>query len=866
MAPHAQWHTITRTRLTMDADKQRTASGMIANQLRDTILLLIRNGHEPVTQYTYGDTTLLRKAGQSAGFEATPLPDNQWPHLPEAATRQAHPLIPWRARLNEVANMERLRSDSEAIRTSLESIIPPDSYLAINCRPGARFETPRARDWVAGERNSNEDSSVIVRSGTQYARVSAGCPTQQEAKETAEQAGRILCDNMSDMSAHTSRPRLGLLATSLAISIIWTTLTTLSPLPTWALLAPLITLTAGTIYSLAVSILAQANLMPQACALTALTALIITPNLWALPLWMAIPPWCITLFATVRWWRRDTWDDVVQRARHWWWFEPKRPTRSADRKTRLGGDEAQRDGHKRMMTTAYPTQRTTLIIPPATVAALYTPIGDTTAKTQQLRPVPDVLAQGGVYVGCDQTGRAAYVQPSQLYGDVAITGEAGSGKSVMVHGFMQWAALARDHTDKRVWGKDTRIIDFAMKDDDGVHTMQRFRQQHWPNDPNRRGRVSYLADPNTVCIDLLGMLDGLDARATGQNIAASMQYSFNQGDIMNDSLDVITSAMTIAVAAMRYDTTHPGTIVSKIRGMEQRHPGAENMQQQRSPIGWCLVALAASDGQTGSARALGQVLRALSMEYPDSIDLRQAAQAAEQLYGRPDKQGKTPITDQRLLDKTRASANKVRQFMDVEHVFTPRRARLTWGDVLDRPGDYHFVFAPHDGYRIPAPMDRILGAWMLHRLCDTIMAQCQGWEAAGKHTMIVCDELSMLSSADDSSLAHIKDQMRSFGVIAVFATQYPEQLSDLLLRSFMGYATFIAFKTPDTATAQQIAARLSDEEGADGWNTGAVMNLVQYQCAVRTQGALPGRPTQLQPTFLVNAHNFDADPIDRLDA
>ena len=61
-------------------------------------------------------------------------------------------------------------------------------------------------------------------------------------------------------------------------------------------------------------------------------------------------------------------------------------------------------------------------------------------------------------LAANQTGRAAYVQPSQLYGDVAITGEAGSGKSVMVHGFMQWAALARDHTDKRVWGKDTRII------------------------------------------------------------------------------------------------------------------------------------------------------------------------------------------------------------------------------------------------------------------------------------------------------------------------------------------------------------------------------------------------------------------------
>lgn len=89
-----QWHAITRTRLSMDADQQRTASAMIANQLRDTILLLIRNGNEPVTQYIYGDTALIHKAGQGAGFEATPLPDDQWPQLPEAATQQAHPIIP----------------------------------------------------------------------------------------------------------------------------------------------------------------------------------------------------------------------------------------------------------------------------------------------------------------------------------------------------------------------------------------------------------------------------------------------------------------------------------------------------------------------------------------------------------------------------------------------------------------------------------------------------------------------------------------------------------------------------------------------------------------------------------------------------
>lgn len=851
----AQWHVVTRTRLAIDPDRQRTASAAIASHLKNTTMLLVRHGNEPVTQYLYGRTSSLRKAGIDAGFEVSPLADDNWPDLPETATCQAHPIVPWTARLNEVGNMERLRADTEAIRSTLESSMPADSYIAITMRPAGRWEQSRVRDWVADEHNAVEDTSTLVRGATQYARISVGAQDMGEARDMAEQAGRTVFDSMSNMSAHASRPRLGALLTSVTVALAWTLVALASPLDIRALFIPLAVLFAGLMYSCGVALAAQADILPQVVGVSLAVGVFAVAGLWSWPLWTMLIPWAVAFACLVRWLRRSLWDDITAVPRHYRWLAPKRVMRSADRKTKLGGDD---DGPaKRVQAHAYPTQRSTLIIPPASLTAIYTPIGDAAAKSQQLRPVPDVLASEGIFLGHDQSGRRCYLQPEQLYGCVAVTGEAGSGKSVMVHGIMQWADLHRASSDPNIWGSDSRIIDIEMKDDTGIRTMDAFRAKHGLP----AGGTSYLADPHYACVDLLGMLDGKDARSTGQAIAANMRASFNPGDIMNDSMDVITSGMTVAVAASRYDQQHPGDILERMGWLEQKYPGAASAVQPVSPVGWCLLALAGADGQTGAARALGQVIRGLSQEHADSVDLAQAARAAEQLYGRPDAKGHATVSEAQLRANTKASVNKVRQLTDVESVFTARRARITWRQVLASPGDYHFVLAPHGQYRIPQPMDKVLGAWMLKRLCDTIMSECQGWAAQGKHTMIVCDELSMLCAADDSSLTRIKDQMRSFGVVAVFATQYPEQLTEQLLRSFMGYATLIAFKTPDPATAGQIAARLSDEDGADGWNAGAVMNLMQYQCAVRTQGAAPGCPVQLQPAFLVSAHDFDGEPL-----
>ena len=118
--------------------------------------------------------------------------------------------------------------------------------------------------------------------------------------------------------------------------------------------------------------------------------------------------------------------------------------------------------------------------------------------------------------------------------------------------------------------------------------------------------------------------------------------------------------------------------------------------------------------------------------------------------------------------------------------------------------------------------------------------------------MLVCDELSLLANGNDGIMPALREQGRSFGLLLVFATQYPTQLSYAMLDSFIGYSTFITYNTTIPRIADMTAKRLTNNDGEDGWRSGAVMNLPRYAAAVRTR-----TQEQLQPTFLVHVNDFD---------
>lgn len=68
----------------------------------------------------------------------------------------------------------------------------------------------------------------------------------------------------------------------------------------------------------------------------------------------------------------------------------------------------------------------------------------------------------------------------------------------------------------------------------------------------------------------------------------------------------------------------------------------------------------------------------------------------------------------------------------------------------------------------------------------------------------------------------------------------------------LGYTTFISYNTSIPRIATLTAARLTDNEGLDGWTGGAVTNLPKYHAAVRTRNM-----EQIQPAFIVSVKDFD---------
>lgn len=139
------WYEVTRSISQLDGDQLRSIADDVPGNLEDCTLLLVRVGNEPVREYVHGDGEGIRKAGDLAGFSISPLPGNGEPELPEGISRSAHSLVPWRARLNSKATMEKMRTDSAGIRKSVEALMPADSYVSVTLRRQGYFEQARIR-------------------------------------------------------------------------------------------------------------------------------------------------------------------------------------------------------------------------------------------------------------------------------------------------------------------------------------------------------------------------------------------------------------------------------------------------------------------------------------------------------------------------------------------------------------------------------------------------------------------------------------------------------------------------------------------------------------------------------------------------
>lgn len=782
-----EWFIVRPVQADTSTNELRSVARVAGDILSGSTLLWVRVGNAGLQEFIFSTRSQVERVEKSMGVKCEPC---DWPVLPENVA-VAHSLVQYRSRLNVQDTVSRLHENVESQRGTFEGLVEENSFVAVTVRRAGLVEDRRIRDWVADETNTSPDANPLVERGRMLMRVSVGC-ARSHVGEFASQVGAVFMPVMSSLGWHFSVPRLGGLLSSLLVAGLCAGLMVHS-VEGWWLFAVLmlIALVAGVVY-----------------------------------------------FSG-----RSVWESVLTKPHHYWSVWPRhRMSRLSARMGNMGVE-----GEKRAE-RAYPLHRSTLVSPALTLINLMVPSGVGQSLVSGDFPAPDVLTRSGVLIGVDSRDRQVFLDSSQLYRGLAIMGKTGSGKSVLMLGVQKWADQHRSDSAPNVWGADSRLFDFVMKDTSNVRLLQQWRKERGLP----AGRVMSILNPQSPCLDFLGLLSNDSARVTGVRIASNMQYAFPAGDILKDSLSVLGWAFTCGVFLSRFARTRGELLRERFNLLSAQFPMVAGLEFPVSPVGWAHYCLAGSDMGVQFLRMLAVVLPSLTtvegLSERERVDLQDAVSCVRLLTGGVTDKQKNVVSDSQVSQHLQAARNKTSLLLTCEQVFTPTRRLVSWEQVVRMPGDYHIIFAPSRefGYA-DLSMESILASWALHQMWETMRAQCEGWQQAGKHTMVSCDELSLLAGADASTVVALKEQGRSFGLLCVFATQYPQQLPANLLESFIGYDTVITFDHPDGEVANMIATKRF-MPGIDG---ATIQGLHLYHAAVRTRTV-----DVVQPGFIVKVADF----------
>lgn len=178
---------------------------------------------------------------------------------------------------------------------------------------------------------------------------------------------------------------------------------------------------------------------------------------------------------------------------------------------------------------------------------------------------------------------------------------------------------------------------------------------------------------------------------------------------------------------------------------------------------------------------------------------------------------------------------------------------MTWDTVLTQHVSVIInAGVTRNGEQLDDELSRQMQSMLMYTLYDAIKRNCSGWYEQHRAVTIFADELKLLAGSSSDVIEWIREQGRSFGVRAVFATQNPEQLSDSVRNSVLGFGTVYAFAQNNPTVIARLLADLNI--ASDDWTGADIANLPPYEVIVRTT---VGRQRQLP--FTAKVHNFWGD-------
>lgn len=472
----------------------------------------------------------------------------------------------------------------------------------------------------------------------------------------------------------------------------------------------------------------------------------------------------------------------------------------------------------------YPLASTSFLVGPQVVVGVVAPHAGASsgAALTERRAAPSALLDriGPALGVAGEAAAMVHLPAESAWGGVGLAGTPGSGKSSALRSIWGWNCVERVAPSGAPGfpGARNALVAFESKPD-GAAWYRR-----WSEGVGDDVAVIEVGDPSTWSIDLLGVPGTVEERA--RFFVNAMVYAFNDGAIQDRSFETLTAVLTAALC------------------VTPAIAAAAGVSPEGSPLFFAHVLL----GGLGDPMA---VALAESLASEAARSEREAGSRSLPAAGGP--QGPfVPLTeiglaDQKLLpmfggrstEATRRSLceaprNKLGQLLGAESWWSPARVKVTWDQVLE----HHLAVVVNTGVSTSGAVvdERLSGqmsALLMYGLRDAIQRRCSGWQEEGRSVSIFADELALLVGSSADVVTWLRNQGRSYGVRATFATQYPEQLPRPVRTVFMSFDTFVWFAQTNAEVVAEAAADLS-LDGSD-WTAADLAGLEPFTAVVRTR-------------------------------
>lgn len=179
----------------------------------------------------------------------------------------------------------------------------------------------------------------------------------------------------------------------------------------------------------------------------------------------------------------------------------------------------------------------------------------------------------------------------------------------------------------------------------------------------------------------------------------------------------------------------------------------------------------------------------------------------------------------------KAPQNKLEQLLAAEHWWSrPRRA--SWRSLLEHNASVVINLGIANGQLADEELREQVAAMMMYTLHEEIKSSCVGWFEAGKLVSIYADEVKHIAGNNARVVSWIRNDARSFGARAVFATQFPQQLEPEVRSTAMGFGTLVCFAQREARVISEILASLAVD--GSSWTPADISGLPRFTAIVRT--------------------------------